>query len=56
MTRGGEPLYIALKHDVTAYLCYILFIAAVGPLQFGFHLVHFSSIQGQQALTYRRQS
>jgi hypothetical protein len=25
--------------DVTAYLLYLIFVAALGPLQFGFHLV-----------------
>jgi len=40
MSRGGEPLYRAVMHDTTAYLCYTLLVAALGPLQFGFHLVH----------------
>ena len=39
MARGGEPLHRSLIRDTTAYLSYILLIVALGPLQFGFHLV-----------------
>lgn len=34
-----ESLAELLKRDTTSYLCYLLFIATLGPLQFGFHLV-----------------
>ena len=39
MARDGEPLHHSLIRDTTAYLSYILLIVAIGPLQFGFHLV-----------------
>lgn len=39
MVRGGEPLHQSLSRDITLYLCYILLATAVGPLQFGYHLV-----------------
>ena len=39
MARGGEPLYRALMHDVTFYLCYVLLTATLGPFHFGYHLV-----------------
>ena len=39
MARGGEPLHRSLFRDITPYLCYILLATAVGPLQFGYHLV-----------------
>lgn len=34
-----ESLAKILTRDTTSYLCYLLFIATLGPLQFGFHLV-----------------
>lgn len=34
-----ESLVKLLIRDTTSYLCYLLFIATLGPLQFGFHLV-----------------
>lgn len=34
-----ESLARSLTRDTTSYLCYLLFIATLGPLQFGFHLV-----------------
>lgn len=34
-----ESLAKSLTRDTTFYLCYLLFIATLGPLQFGFHLV-----------------
>lgn len=34
-----ESLAKVLTRDTTSYLCYLLFIATLGPLQFGFHLV-----------------
>ena len=39
MARGGEPLHQSLRRDITPYLCYILLATAIGPLQFGYHLV-----------------
>ena len=39
MARGEEPLHRSLVRDTTAYLTYILLVVALGPLQFGFHLV-----------------
>ena len=56
MARGGEPLHRALIQDTTAYLCYILLVAAVGPLQFGFHLVQLPFDQDLQKLRLDRQS
>ena len=41
MARDGEPLHRSLIEDTTAYLCYVLLVVALGPLQFGFHLVSF---------------
>ncbi|KAF8850400.1 general substrate transporter [Acephala macrosclerotiorum] len=32
-------------HDVTLYLVYLIFIAALGPLQFGFHLAELNAPQ-----------
>ena len=43
MARDGEPLHRSLVRDTTAYLSYILMVVAIGPLQFGFHLVPFFS-------------
>lgn len=34
-----ESLVKSLTRDTTPYLCYLLFITTLGPLQFGFHLV-----------------
>lgn len=34
-----ESLAKSLTRDTTFYFCYLLFIATLGPLQFGFHLV-----------------
>lgn len=34
-----ESLAKSLAQDTTSYLCYLLFITTLGPLQFGFHLV-----------------
>lgn len=45
MSRGGEePILKALWRDTTAYLCFTLFVVALGPLQFGYHLVIGSSL------------
>lgn len=30
----------SLLRDTTTYLCYLLLATTIGPLQFGFHLVH----------------
>lgn len=35
----GEPMTRSFFRDTTAYFCYLLLVATIGPLQFGFHLV-----------------
>ncbi|KAL6712936.1 Bifunctional purine biosynthesis protein PurH [Lecanora helva] len=45
MARGGEPILKALMHDITFYLCYILFVVALGPFQFGYHLAELNAPQ-----------
>lgn len=35
-----EALHRSFLRDVTPYLIYILVVAAIGPLHFGFHLVY----------------
>ena len=39
MAREGESFHHALYRDTTFYLCYALLISALGPFQFGYHLV-----------------
>lgn len=45
MARDGEPLHRSLIEDTTAYLCYVLLVVALGPLQFGFHLAELNAPQ-----------
>ncbi|KAM0801904.1 general substrate transporter [Usnea florida] len=45
MVRDGEPLHRSLIEDTTAYLCYVLLVVALGPLQFGFHLAELNAPQ-----------
>lgn len=35
----GQLATRSLLRDTTAYLCFLLLVTTVGPLQFGFHLV-----------------
>lgn len=39
MANREESLHQSFFRDTTAYLFYILFIVALGPFQFGYHLV-----------------
>lgn len=39
MAQGEEGQLRALLRDTTFYLCFILVTTAIGPFQFGFHLV-----------------
>ena len=39
MAQDTEPLHRALYRDTTFYLSYALLVSALGPFQFGYHLV-----------------
>ena len=44
MAPAEESLLRALRRDTTFYLCFALLVTAVGPFQFGYHLVRFTPI------------
>ena len=55
MAKDAESFHRALYRDTTFYLCYALLISALGPFQFGYHLVRYKDAFPAQTAysTYR---
>ncbi|KAL9128491.1 MAG: hypothetical protein Q9217_002841 [Psora testacea] len=45
MAPSSDSLFSALLRDTTAYLCFTLLSAALGPFQFGYHLAELNAPQ-----------